>query len=77
MLYFHREEQYKQLWAELDVYIEGASTTSPNHKKVMLLFKSYFWNVLYCMSNIYGRTLSELILFLIQRNLILRTVELP
>lgn len=30
-----KEEQYKQVWAELDLYIEGASTTSFMHKKVL------------------------------------------
>lgn len=30
-----KEEQYKQVWTELDVFIEGASTTSPMHKKVL------------------------------------------
>ena len=32
-----REEQYKHVWTELDVYVEGASTTSPMHKKVKIL----------------------------------------
>ena len=31
---FYREEQYRQLWAELDTFIEEASRTSAMHKKV-------------------------------------------
>jgi len=30
-----KEEQYKQLWLELDIFIEGASKTSTLHKKVL------------------------------------------
>ncbi|XP_065058147.1 integrator complex subunit 13-like [Rhopilema esculentum] len=29
-----REEQYRQLWAELDLFIQEAARTSPNHTKV-------------------------------------------
>ena len=30
-----KEEQYKQVWSELDTFIEGASVTSAMHKKVL------------------------------------------
>merc|ERR1712193_487218 len=30
-----KEDQYKQVWSELDTFIEGASNTSAMHKKVL------------------------------------------
>lgn len=31
-----RDEQYRQLWAELDIFLDGASKTSKMHEKVFL-----------------------------------------
>ena len=32
--FFTREEQYRQIWAELETYLEAASRTSKMHEKV-------------------------------------------
>lgn len=35
---FTREEQYRQIWAELETYLEAASRTSKMHEKVTTTF---------------------------------------
>ena len=34
VFFFTREEQYRQIWAELETYLEAASRTSKMHEKV-------------------------------------------
>ena len=38
VLCFVREEQYRQVWAELETFLEAASNTSKMHEKVMHLY---------------------------------------
>ena len=37
----YREEQYRQLWAELDLFIKEAARTSPNHAKVNIVLYNF------------------------------------